>query len=162
MSPEDLKTEKPKTCPPTRAHPLVPQAVEACTFRVPQLFPGGSDGKEPACSAEDPGWLPGSGRSLGERNGYPLQYPCPEKSMDRGAQRAAVYGVAESDMTEQLTKLFFPRDDKLPDLASNPRPIRHKILVLSHCASNPLFRARKCHTEMGRGMRPAGPGGILA
>ena len=37
-------------------------------------FPGGSDGKESACSAEDPGSIPGSGRSAGEGIGYPLQY----------------------------------------------------------------------------------------
>ena len=35
-------------------------------------FPGGSDGKESACNAEDPGSIPGSGRSSGEGNGYPL------------------------------------------------------------------------------------------
>ena len=38
-------------------------------------FLGGSDGKEFACSAGDPGWIPGLGRSPGERNGNPLQYP---------------------------------------------------------------------------------------
>ena len=48
-------------------------------------FPGGSDGKESACNAEDPGPIPGSGRWPGEGNGYPLQYPCLENSMDRGA-----------------------------------------------------------------------------
>ena len=31
-------------------------------------------GKESACSAGDPGLIPGSGRSPGERIGYPLQY----------------------------------------------------------------------------------------
>ena len=35
-------------------------------------FPAGSDGKESACNARDPGSVPGSGRSHGERNGYPL------------------------------------------------------------------------------------------
>ena len=35
-------------------------------------FPGGSDGKESACSAGDPGSIPGSGRSAGEGNGNPL------------------------------------------------------------------------------------------
>ena len=30
-------------------------------------------------------WIPGSGRSPRERNGYPLQYSCLENSMDRGA-----------------------------------------------------------------------------
>ena len=37
-------------------------------------FPSGSDGKESACNAGDPGSIPGLGRSPGERNGYPLQY----------------------------------------------------------------------------------------
>ena len=47
--------------------------------------PGGSDGKESACNAGDPGSIPGSGRSPREGSGYPLQYSCLEKSMDRGA-----------------------------------------------------------------------------
>ena len=37
---------------------------------------GGSDGKESACNAGDPGLIPGSGRSPGEGNGNPLQYSC--------------------------------------------------------------------------------------
>ena len=52
---------------------------------VYQDFPGGSDGKESACKAEDPGSIPGLGRSPGEGNGNPSQYSCLEKSMDRGA-----------------------------------------------------------------------------
>ena len=47
-------------------------------------FSGGLNGKESACSAGDLGWIPGSGRSPGEGNGYLLQYPCLENSMDRG------------------------------------------------------------------------------
>ena len=43
-------------------------------------FSDGSDGKEPACNADDLGLIPGSGRSLGEGNGNPLQYSCLEKS----------------------------------------------------------------------------------
>ena len=39
-------------------------------------FPGGTDGKESACNPGDPGSIPGSGRSTGEGNGNPLQYPC--------------------------------------------------------------------------------------
>ena len=46
-------------------------------------FPGGSDGKESACSAADPGSILGSGRSPGKGNSYPLQYSCLENSMDR-------------------------------------------------------------------------------
>ena len=49
------------------------------------VFPGASDGKEPACSAGDPGSIPGLGRSPGEGNGYLLQHPCLENSRDRGA-----------------------------------------------------------------------------
>ena len=63
-------------------------------------FPTGSDSKESACNARDPGSIPGSGRSLGEGNSYPLQYLCLENSMGRGAQWATVHGVAELDMTE--------------------------------------------------------------
>ena len=59
-------------------------------------FPGGSGGKESACNEGDPGSIPGSGRSPGEGNGYPLQYSCLENPMDRGALRAAVYGVPNS------------------------------------------------------------------
>ena len=35
-------------------------------------FPGGSDGKESACNAGDPGSVSGSGRSPEEGNGNPL------------------------------------------------------------------------------------------
>ena len=35
-------------------------------------FPGGSAGKEFTCIAGDLGSIPGLGRSLGERNGYPF------------------------------------------------------------------------------------------
>ena len=62
-------------------------------------FPGGSEGKEPACGTgdtRDPGLIPGLGRSPGEGNGNPLQYSCLEKSMDRRAWRATVHRVAKS------------------------------------------------------------------
>ena len=41
-------------------------------------FSSGSDSKESACNAGDPGLIPGWGRSLGEGNGNPLQYYCLE------------------------------------------------------------------------------------
>ena len=37
-------------------------------------FPDSSVGKESACNAGDPRSIPGSGRSAGERIGYPLLY----------------------------------------------------------------------------------------
>ena len=51
---------------------------------------GGSDGKESACNAGDPGLIPGSGKSPGEGNGNLLQYSC------RGARWATVQGVTKS------------------------------------------------------------------
>ena len=57
-------------------------------------FPCSSVSKESACNAEDLGSIPGSGRSPGEGNGNPLQYPWLENPMDRGACKATVHGVA--------------------------------------------------------------------
>ena len=59
--------------------------------------------KESACNAGDVGLIPGSERSPGIGNGNPLQYPCLENSMNRGAWWATVHRVAESDMTAQCT-----------------------------------------------------------
>ena len=39
-------------------------------------FSGGSDGKESACNAGDPGLIMGSVRSPGKGNAYPLQFSC--------------------------------------------------------------------------------------
>ena len=57
-------------------------------------FPYSSVGKESACNAGDLSLIPGSGRSPGEGNGNPLQCPCLENPMDRGAWQATVHGVA--------------------------------------------------------------------
>ena len=57
-------------------------------------FPGGSDCKESACNAGDPGSTPRLGRSSGEGNGNPLQYSCLENPTHRGAWWATVHGVA--------------------------------------------------------------------
>ena len=54
------------------------------TLNMAQGFLGGSNGKESACNAGDPGSIPGSGRSPGEENGNPLQYSCLGNPMDRG------------------------------------------------------------------------------
>ena len=59
-------------------------------------FPGGSIGKESACSAGGLGSVPGLGRSPGEGNGNSLQDSCLENPMDGGAWWAAVHGVAKS------------------------------------------------------------------
>jgi len=69
-------------------------------------FPSGSDGKESAYNAGDPGSISGSGRCLGEGNGHPLQYSCLENSMDRGTWQATIHRVTELDMTGRLTLSF--------------------------------------------------------
>ena len=58
-----------------------------------------------ACSAGDPGSIPGSGRSPGEGNGYPLQYSCLENPMNGGAWQATVHGVTKSQA--QLSDFTF-------------------------------------------------------
>jgi len=64
-------------------------------------FPGGSDGDESACKAGDSGSITGSGRSPGGGNGKPLQYPCLENFMNRGAWWAPCpCGHEELGMTE--------------------------------------------------------------
>ena len=71
------------------------------------FFLGGSDGKESPCSAGDPGLIPGLGRSPGEGNGNPFQYPCLENPMDGGALYATVHGVAKGQtQRSNFTFLF--------------------------------------------------------
>ena len=62
----------------------------------PVGFPGGSNGKESACSAGDLGSSTELGRSPGEGNGNPLQYSCLENPMNREAWWVTVHGVAKS------------------------------------------------------------------
>ena len=65
-------------------------------MRIYVNFPGGSDGKESACNAEDRGSIPGLGRSPGEGNGYSLQYSCLGNPMDRQVWQTTVHGVTKS------------------------------------------------------------------
>ena len=65
-------------------------------------FPGGSDCKDSACNAEDPGLIPGLGKSPEEKNGYSVQYSCLENP--HGLRNLVGYnpwGHKESDMTER-------------------------------------------------------------
>ena len=59
-------------------------------------FPGGSDGKESACSVRELGSLPGLGRFPGGGISNPLQYSCLGNPMDREAWHATVHGIAKS------------------------------------------------------------------
>ena len=67
-------------------------------------FPCVSVGKESACSAGDLGSTSGWGRSPGEGNGNPLQYPCLENPKARGTWWGySPWGRKEWGMTELLT-----------------------------------------------------------
>ena len=66
-----------------------------------------SVGKESACSAGDLGSIPRLGRSPGEGNGNPLQYPCLEKSHGhRSLVGCSPWGRKESGITERLTLTY--------------------------------------------------------
>ena len=91
-------------------------------------FSGNSAGKESICNAGDPGLIPGSGRSAGERIGYPFQYSwaslvvqkvtnhpamwktwvrslCWEDPLEEGMTTPPVFLPGESPWTEEPRKL---------------------------------------------------------
>ena len=77
---------------------------------------GWLSGKESACQRSrsgDAASVPGSGRSPGVGNSNPLQFSCLEHSMDRGAWRATVHGVAKSQtqlsMPERMISASFEK-----------------------------------------------------
>ena len=88
------------------------RAVDFYVSKRKGEIPWWLNGKEPTCIAQATGLIPGSGRSPGGGNGYPLQYSCLENPMDRGAWRATVHGVAKSlmqpsDRNSNKRKLIF-------------------------------------------------------
>ena len=67
-------------------------------------FPGGSNGKESACSVGDLGSIPGLGRSPGGGHGNPLQYSCLENPHgQRSLAGCSPWGHKELHMTERLS-----------------------------------------------------------
>ena len=77
-----------------------------------------------AGDTRDVGSIPGSGRSPGEGNGNPLQYPCLENPMDRGAWRATVHGVAKS--RTRLSNFTFTFTSSKPHL---PNSVHEKYVT---------------------------------
>ena len=59
-------------------------------------FPGGSDGKESACTVGDPDLILGLGRSPGEGNDYPTPVFMPGEFHGERSLVATVYGVVKS------------------------------------------------------------------
>ena len=89
--------------PPVMQRPWFVSWVRKIPWRKDRLptpvflgFPGGSDGKESACSAGDLGSITGLGRSPGEENGYPLQYSFLGNPMDRGTWEFTVHGITKN------------------------------------------------------------------
>ena len=72
-------------------------------------LPSGSDSKASAYNAGDHSSIPGFGRSPGEGNGNPLQYPCLENSMDGGAWYTTVHGVTDHVFWENFQYNSFGR-----------------------------------------------------
>ena len=71
-------------------------------------FLGGSDRKQSACNAGDPGLIPGLGRSPGEGNGNPLQLFLPGESHGRRSMVGySPWGHKESDTAERLHFPYF-------------------------------------------------------
>ena len=80
-------------------------------------FPGGSDGKESACNAGDPGSIPGSGRSPGEGNGNSLQYSRLENPTAEEPGGLPSLGFSRQ---EYWSGLPFPSPGDLPDPGIEP------------------------------------------
>ena len=81
----------------------------------------------------DVGSIPRSGRSPGEGNGNPLQYPCLENSINRGAWWATVHGVTKSQDWSNLAHI--------------PRIISVYQWSLSHFIGSSEVKASACNAE---------------
>lgn len=83
-----------------------------------QGVPGGLDGKKSTCVAGDLDLIPGSGKSTGERNGYPLYSILPWKiPTDRGAWSATSHWVSKNQ-TRLNAFHFFSASSFLSDCVS--------------------------------------------
>ena len=86
---------------------LKPVLFSAVRFPVFIGFPGSSAGKESAYNAEDPGSIPGLGRSPGGGHGNPLQCSCLENPhWQRSLVGYSPWGCKESDTTEPLRRTY--------------------------------------------------------
>ena len=116
-------------------------------------FPSGSDSKNSACKMGDLCLIPGSGKSSGERNVYPLQCSCLENSVDKRAWRATVHGVAKSQT--QLSDNTFSSVQFSRSVVSNslrPHELQH---ARPPCPSptpgvypNSCPLSRQCHSTI--------------
>ena len=101
-------------------------------------LPGGSDGKESACSAGNQGSIPALGRSPDEGNGYPLQYSCLENPMDRGAWW--VQRMGSQRIRRDWVINAFREEACLSPPCSLPQTIRNQLPIL--CQEHSLIPKR--------------------
>ena len=113
----------------------------------PRVFPGGSDGKESASDAGDPGSIPELGRSPGEGNGNQLQFSCLKNSMDRGAWQATVHGVTKSPT--QLSDFDFADQLRLKVGSSQPSGGSFSVLATLAWVSQPSVCIPGEHASLG-------------
>ena len=92
------------------------------------------------------GWIPGSGRFLGQQNGNPLQYSCLENSMDGGAWQATVHGAVKSQTrlsnwapTHTETR-YCNRDFQQPS-----HTLPHSPPALSPGSNSLILSKKNCH-----------------
>ena len=106
-------------------------------------FPKWLSGKEPACQCRR--WrsfslIPEFGRFPWGGHGNPLQYSCQGNPMDRGAWRAPVRGVTESDTTEHPCGRFYTIVSVLNGLGQRPYdPQSLKYLLFDFLQKNLLI-----------------------
>ena len=117
-------------------------------------FIGGSDEKESACNKGDLGLTPGSGRSLGEGNGNPLQYSWPgEFHGQKSLVGYSSWGCKESDMTEHrhvyvyvYTYIYVPMYLYVCLCAYRYTEIASRLFMFVYkCPSQPFFPLTNHH-----------------
>ena len=113
-------------------------------------FPGGSDGKDSACNAGDPGSIPGSGRSPGGGHGNPLQYSCLENPHgQRSLEGYSPMGHKELDTTEWLsTKHAYLIRASLVAQLENNLPEIQESRVRSSGQKDPLEKGMATHSSI--------------
>ena len=126
---------------------LCPFLKSDCVFVLVELhefFPGGLEGKVPACNAGNLGLISGLGRSPGGGHGNPLQYAGLESPRGRRSLiGCSPWGCKESDTTERLSTAhrfviaFLPRSKCLLILwLQSPSAVilePKKINKICHC-----------------------------
>ena len=117
-------------------------------------FPDGSDGKESAYNAGDPGSIPGWGSSPGEGNGNPFQYSCLENPVDRGAwcPPQSVELQSRTKLSDfHFTSVYMPISNSRALWVLNsksPQVLKHMHAYISRLPMNTLrspSRSWSCH-----------------